>query len=120
MKNHTLPHVFIADPSAAVMERLAASFAGVARVIGRATNAHDAIRGILNGNPHLAVIDIALNNGIDLLKKIKNHQPPVTVVVLTHSADETTRRVCLRMGAEYFLDKLRDFNKVREILISQR
>lgn len=118
MKSHALPQVFIIDPSAAVMERLAASFDGVAQVIGRATNAHDAIRGILNGNPHLAVFDIAINNGIDLLKKIKNHQPPVTVVILTHSAEEATRRMCLRLGADYFLDKIHDFEQVRGIVVA--
>jgi DNA-binding NarL/FixJ family response regulator len=117
MENHTLPRVFIADPSAAVTERLAASLDGVAAVIGHATNARDALDGIRNGNPRITVLDIAID-GVELLRQIKNHQPPVIVVVLTHSAEETTRTVCLRHGADYFLDKIHEFDKVREIVIA--
>ena len=112
------PSVFIADQSVAVIDRLAASISDVVQVIGRATNAHDAIIGIRNGNPQLLVLDIGIANGIDLLKKVKSHQPPVIVAILTHSAEEDTRRVCLRLGAEYFLDKLNEFDKVREIALA--
>jgi DNA-binding NarL/FixJ family response regulator len=118
MERRARPRVFIADHSAAVIERLVASIDGVAQVIGRATNARDAISGIRNGNPHLTVFDIGIANGIDLLRQIKNHQPPVIVVILTHSAEEPTRRRCLHLGAEYFLDKIYEFDKVREIVIA--
>jgi DNA-binding NarL/FixJ family response regulator len=117
-RGRTLPRVLISDPSVAVIERLAASIDDVANIIGHAANAHDAINGIRHGNPHLVVFDVAIANGFDLLRQIKSHQPPVIAVVLTHSAEETTRRVCLRLGAEYFLDKIYEFDKVREIVSS--
>lgn len=118
MDGRALPSVFIADPSAAIIERLAASISDVAHVIGHATNAHDAIIGVRHTNPHVAVLDIGIPNGIDLLKKIKNHQPPVIVAILTHSAEDDTRRICLRLGAEYFFDKIHAFDQVREIVIT--
>lgn len=118
MDGRALPCVFIADPSAAIIERLAASISDVAHVIGSATNAHDAIIGVRLANPHVAVLDIGIPNGIDLLKKIKNHHPPVIVAILTHSAEDDTRRICLRLGAEYFLDKIHAFDQVREIVIT--
>ena len=118
MEDSAVPRVFIADPSAAVIERLVASIDDVAHVVGRATNAHDAIDGIRSGRPHLAVLDIAIAHGVDLLRQIKLHQPPVATVILTHSAEEATRQVCARLGAEYFLDKIHEFDKVREIVIS--
>lgn len=114
----TLPRVLIADPSALVIERLVTSINDVAQVVGHATNAQDAITLIRAGNPQLTVFDVALANGVDLLRQIKTHQPPVIAVVLTHSAEDTTRRYCMRLGAEYFLDKIRDFHRVREIVIS--
>ncbi|MEQ1772532.1 MAG: response regulator [Burkholderiales bacterium] len=117
MTSSILPRVFIADPSAAVMERLAAAIDDVAEIVGRATNARDALDGIRNGNPRITVLDIVLN-GVELLRQIKNHQPPVIVIVLTHSAEDATRRLCLRHGADYFLDKIHEFGKVREIVIS--
>jgi DNA-binding NarL/FixJ family response regulator len=113
-----VPRVLIADQSAAIIDRLANLIDDVAQVVGRATNAHDALNGIRNHNPHLTVFDVGITNGLDLLRHIKNHQPPVIAVVLTHSAEETTRRVCLRLGAEYFLDKIQEFDKVREIVIA--
>jgi DNA-binding NarL/FixJ family response regulator len=114
----TLPRVLIADQSTAVIERLVALINDVAQVVGLATNADDALHGIRRHHPHLTVFDVAIANGIDLLRQIKSHRPPVVTVILTHSAEETTRQYCLRLGAEYFLDKLREFDKVRDIVIA--
>lgn len=116
--DNTRPRVLIADPSAAVIERLAAMIDDVAITVSRATNSRDAINGMRQHNPHLAVFDIAIDKGIELLQQVKNHQPKVVAVVLTHSAEETTRRICLRLGADYFLDKIREFERVREVVIS--
>ena len=112
------PRVLIADASAVVIERLVSTIDDVARVVVRATNMHDAIEGVRGSNPHLAVFDVAIPNGIELLRQIKDHRPPVIAVVLTHSVEDNTRRACLRLGAEYFLDKIREFEKVREIVIA--
>jgi DNA-binding NarL/FixJ family response regulator len=113
-----MPRVLIADPSTLVIERLAASIRDVALVVGRATKAKDALILIRNSSPQVAVFDVAIDHGIDLLRQIKARQPPLIAVVLTHSADETTRRYCMRLGAAYFLDKISDFHKVREIVIA--
>lgn len=118
MKSNLQPRVFITDHSTAVIERLIASIDDVAQIIGHATNADDALNGIRKGYPQLAVLDIALDNGLYLLKEIKRNQPPVIVAILTHSVEEATRNYCLRMGAEYFLDKLSEFDKVREIVVA--
>jgi DNA-binding NarL/FixJ family response regulator len=118
MRRRIAPRVLIADQSTAVIERLAASISDVAQVVGRVTNARDAIISIRTNHPQLTVFDIGIANGVDLLRQIKRHQPPVIAVILTHSVDDTTRHYCLRLGAEYFLDKLREFDKVREIVIA--
>lgn len=117
MESNTLPRVFIADHSPAIIDRLIASIDDVARVVGHATNARDTLAGVRSVNPDLTLLDIAVDNGFYLLRQIKQHRPPVMVVVLTHSTDDTTRRYCLLSGAEYFLDKLNEFDKVREIVI---
>ena len=117
-KPRAVPRVLIADQSPEVIERLAASIDDVAQVVARATNARDAIHFVRTANPHLMVFDVAIPNGTDLLKYIKSDQPQVITVILTHSVEETTRQYCLRLGAEYFLDKIREFDKVREIVIA--
>lgn len=120
MKGNVLPRVLITDHSTAVIDRLIASINDVAEVIGQATNADDAMAGIRTGCPHLVILDIALENGLDLLKAIKRQQPPIIVVILTHSVEATTRNYCRRLGAEYFLDKLSEFDKVRDIVLALR
>jgi DNA-binding NarL/FixJ family response regulator len=117
-KSRILPRVLIADQSAAVIDRLVTTIDDVAQVVGRATTAQDATDALRNANPHLAIFDVAIPNGVDLLRQIKSHSSPVIAVVLTHSVEDTTRRYCLRLGAEYFLDKIREFDKVREIVIA--
>jgi DNA-binding NarL/FixJ family response regulator len=113
-----IPRVLIADQSTSVIERLIASINDVAQVVGHATTAPDAIRGMRDANPHLMVFDVAIAHGIDLLRQVKSHRPPVITIILTHSAEDTTRDYCLRLGAEHFLDKLRDFHRVRELVIA--
>lgn len=113
-----MPRVLIADASALVIDRLAASISDVAHVVGRTTTAQEAITLVRNSRPQLTVFDVAIAHGVDLLRFMKTHQPPVIAVVLTHSVEDTTRHYCMRLGAEYFLDKLRDFHRVREIVIA--
>lgn len=118
MTTHALPRVFIADPSPVIIDRLIGTIIDVAHVVGHATDARAALAGVREHNPQLAVLDIGLHHGLDLLRQINQHRPPVMVAVLTHNADDTTRRYCLRLGAAYFLDKLNEFEKVREIVIA--
>ena len=116
MESPAAPRVLLADPSADIVERLAASIADVACVAGRATNAHDALNMVRQAQ--LVVFDIAIAHGVNLLRHIKNQRPNVIAVVLTHSVEDETRRLCKRMGAEYFLDKNAEFGRVREIVIA--
>lgn len=118
MNINALPSVFIVDHSPVIIQRLIASITDVAQVVGHATNAHDALVGVREHNPQLTVLDIALHHGLELLRQLNQHRPPVIVTILTHSVDDTTRRYCLRLGAAYFLDKLNEFEKVRDIVIA--
>jgi DNA-binding NarL/FixJ family response regulator len=118
MKDASLPRIFIVDPSVAVTQRLTAAIADVAHVMGRAGNAQDAFDGICRCQPHLVVFDIVIVNGIRLLRQIKALDPPPIVAVLTHSVEQATRDRCLNLGAEHFLDKLREFEDIRKIVFS--
>ena len=118
MESPAAPRVLLADPSADIVERLAASIADVACVVGRSTSALDALHTVRHARPQLAVFDIAIAHGVNLLRHIKNQRPNVIAVVLTHSVEDETRRLCKRMGAEFFLDKNAEFHRVREIVIA--
>lgn len=118
MKDSSLPRVFIVDPSVAVTQRLTAAIADVAHIMGHAGNAQDAFDSICRCRPHLVVFDIVIVNGIRLLRQIKALDPPPMVAVLTHSVEQASCERCRQLGAEHFLDKLRDFAHIRDIVVS--
>ncbi len=69
--------------------------------------------------PDVAILDINLpeNNGIELLRMIKERKYPVkTVIMMTEDASELNREKCKQLGANYFLNKFTDFEKVTDIV----
>lgn len=113
---HARPRVFITDPSPAVIDRLVRLIEDIALVVGHATNARDTLSALRAAQPQLAVFDVAMTHGVELLIEIKQRSSGLIVAVLTHSADDTTRRRCLQLGADYFLDKLHDTPTLRQIV----
>jgi two-component system, OmpR family, response regulator len=119
-ERNNLPRVFIIDPSPVVRGRLMASINDVAHVIGQAASARVAIEGIRASRPHLAVLDVVIVNGFQLLRQIKTLEQPPVVAVLTHGVEDANRQRCLALGADHFLDKLREFGEVRNIVAAMR
>lgn len=110
------PRVFITDPSIVVVDRLVELLADIAQVVGRATTARETLAGIRRAYPQLAVFDITMAHGAELLVDLKQRASGLVVAILTHSADDTTRNKCLQLGADYFLDKLYDTDRLRDIV----
>jgi len=113
--------VLIADDSEAVRERLAEMISEVpgAEVSGKAKDGQEAMRLIEEIKPDAVVLDIRMpkGNGIDVLKYIRNGvQPKPLVIVLTNYPYPNYRKKCLEMGADYFIDKSVDFEKIIDIL----
>jgi len=113
--------VLIADDSEAVRERLAEMISEVpgAEVSGQVKDGEEAIRLIKEIKPDAVVLDIRMpkGSGIDVLKYIQNGpQPKPLVIILTNYPYPNYRKKCLAMGADYFIDKSADFEKVIEIL----
>ena len=53
--------------------------------------------------------------GIEVLRTIKREAPPTVVVMLTNHTHAQYREKCMNLGADYFLDKTRDLDKLTEI-----
>jgi DNA-binding NarL/FixJ family response regulator len=90
----------------------------MALVVGRATTAHDALLNIRLTEPHLAICDITMAYGVELLIELKQRACGLIVAILTHSVDDTTRRKSQQLGADYFLDKLHETGRLRQIVSS--
>jgi DNA-binding NarL/FixJ family response regulator len=111
--------VFIVDDSKAIRERLAEMLSEIVgvKVIGEARNAAEAVTGIRTLKPKVVILDIQMpdGNGIEVLKIIKQERPAPLVMMMTNHSSTQYREKCLKLGADYFLDKARDFEKLVEI-----
>lgn len=91
------------------------------KAIGYINVANDydqAVKYLDEERPDMALLDINLpgKSGIELLRRIKEKGNKCEVVMVTNHADEYYKKLCMDLGAKYFLDKSIDFAKVPEII----
>jgi DNA-binding NarL/FixJ family response regulator len=112
--------VFIVDDSAPMRARVADLLAPMQDVcvVGEAACAEAATAGILALRPHSVLLDLNLGGttGMEVMRAVRPFAPDVVFIVLTNHAEEPYRRACAAAGATYFLDKSREFERVREII----
>jgi DNA-binding NarL/FixJ family response regulator len=112
--------VFVVEDSAPVRERLVEMIREVdgVEVVGEADSYRTAVAGILSTHPDVAILDISLadGNGIDVLAHVKPRLPGLTGIMLTNYSSPQHLKASADAGAEYFLDKSVDFERITEIL----
>lgn len=111
--------VFITDDSKLVVERLADLLKDVSgvEVVGQAGNALDAVLSIQETNPDAVILDLQMpgGSGLDVLKAIRRGHPRLQVLICTNYPYPQYRDKCMAAGANYFLDKSADFDKIPTI-----
>ena len=62
------------------------------------------------------ILDVRLprGNGVEVLQNIKKDRPNTKVIILTNYPEY--RGKCIELGADYFFDKLTEFEKVTEVV----
>jgi DNA-binding NarL/FixJ family response regulator len=112
--------VFIADDSKIVVDRLADLLRDVrgVEVAGQAGDALEAVRCIRQVNPDAVILDLQMpgGSGLDVLRAIRPDHPGLYVLICTNYAYPQFREKCLSAGANYFLDKSTEFEKIPDIL----
>ena len=112
--------VVIADDSAEIRKRIIEMLSDIEKIdmIGQAENVPEAIEKISEFNPDLVILDIRMpgGNGIDVLKKIEKRNRLPVVIMLTNYPSSQYRKKCIGSGADFFLDKSNEFEKVVEIV----
>lgn len=122
----TCPHmkVFVVEDSAMVRERLIEMISEIdgVDVVGEAGSFEAAVSGILATEPDVAILDINLSpgNGIEVLAHVKRRLPDLKGIMLTNYDTPQHVRASAEAGAEYFLDKSVDFERISEILEQMR
>lgn len=116
--------IFLVEDSAAVRERLIEMIGelGDVEVVGEAETYDDAVSGIRASRPDVAIFDIKLaqGNGIAAMVEAKRHLPDLRGIVMSNYASPQHLKASADAGAEYFLDKSDDFEKISEILRAMR
>ena len=114
--------VFVVEDSAAVRERLVEMIREVAsvEVVGEADTYSKAVAGIMKTAPDVAILDIKLaddaGSGIDVLNEVRKTMPAVRAIIMSNYVTPQHVKASVDAGAEYFLDKSVDFERIPEIL----
>ena len=116
--------VFVVEDSAAVRERLVELIQEVedTQVVGEAETYERAVAGIVDTRPDVAILDIKLadatGSGIDVLNEVRKTMPAIRAIVMSNYVTPQHAKASADAGAEYFLDKSVDFDRIPEILRS--
>lgn len=112
--------VLIADDSRAVLERLADLLGEVpgVQLAGKAKDGAEAIHSIVKTSPDVVILDLQMpgSSGLEVLRTIRRSHPSMCVLICTNYPYAQYREECIAAGANYFLDKSAEFERIPEIL----
>ena len=116
----TALRALLVDDSVAVRTRLAELILRTGRVaeVVQAGSLEQA-RGILNREPFdAAVLDLELpdGSGLELIAELKERSPTMLLIMLTNYPSAEFRSRCMALGADHFLDKTLEFQRITELL----
>jgi len=116
---HTLK-VLIVDDSPLISERLNQMLSEVEQVqiVGLAADGDEALRLFHEFRPAVVLLDLEIpgRNGLEVLREVRKRAEPCVVVVFTSYDLPDFRDACLRAGADFFLRKSTEFERVVEIV----
>ena len=113
--------VFLVEDSGLIRERLREEIASIRETefVGCAETATDAVDKLSKLDCDAIVLDINLarGSGFEVLRSVRAkcaHRPQV--IVFTNYAYPYYRKYTMEMGADFFLDKATDFDRLLEII----
>jgi len=112
--------ILIIDDSEMIRNRLLCSLSEMAdvSVTGQASNTRDGYDLFYSLNPDVVILDIQMpgESGIKLLEKIKQESPETVIMMLTNYSYQAYQQHCKMLGADYFLDKSTEYEKIRQLI----
>ena len=119
--NYQTLHVLLVDDMKIILQKMKMFLSIVPQVsrVDTANSAQEAFSFLTSSNPELVVLDVNMpgTNGIEILKRIRSSKGTQPVVVmLTNETGYHFKETCLQSGADYYLDKSRDFLQIPTII----
>ena len=119
--------ILLVEDSARLRIRLAEMLTtpGLARVAAMAATEAEAIEQIASMDFDVLIVDVELQagSGINVVKQARSRWPTPRkplIIVLTNYALPTVKQRCLAAGADYFLDKMRQFDQLQPLIAGYR
>ncbi len=111
--------IMIVDDSNVIskrLEELLMDIRGI-EIVSIAEDGMQAIADFSKTKPDLVILDLMIPkiNGLDVLRNIRPQNDNVIIIVLTNYNQSYFRDLCASLGADYFLDKSAEFDKVYQI-----
>jgi DNA-binding NarL/FixJ family response regulator len=112
--------VLVVDNSIVIVDRLIPMLENMENIgiVIHAGTYQEAIEMLVEIRPDMILLDINLpdKNGIELLKKIREKDQEVIVIMITNYATPQYSRLCKKLGAQYFFDKSKDFELIADVI----
>ena len=110
---------FIVEDSQVVRERLVALLSDIqgVEIVGESGEVWEAIELIRIIRPDVVILDMRLPGGcgLDVLRDIRQSESPAVVIIFTNDSFPQSRERSINAGADFFLDKATEFEKLMEI-----
>lgn len=114
--------VLIADDSIFIRARLRLLFAefDFIELVAEAEDGKEALALFRNHRPDVLVLDIRMphRNGIEVLEEVRREDQSTVIIMLTSDPSRQHRDRCFELGANYFLDKGKDCERLPDILLN--
>ena len=116
-----MARILIVDDEAEVLDFLAEELRDRDYEVETALTGEEAIEKIKASRPHLMLLDITMPgmNGIETLKKAKEIDPRLAVVMVTAVAEEDIARDAMKMGAHDYIRKPVDLNYLNLVVMTK-
>ena len=112
--------ILIVDDTDIVAERLYKMIIDIDSVdtVLKSNSYNQAVELINKQLPDIILLDIQLpgKNGIALLKFVKENYPSIKTIIVTNNASSNYKLICESIGADFFIDKSAEFEKIPFII----
>ena len=114
--------VFIIDDRESVRQALSQRLSRVPgiHVVGSTGNSRDGVAELCAARPDVVLLELKLadGRGFDTLRAIRASCPFIRVIVVTSYLDDLERQVAMKLGAERYLLKDIDTQKLADVILT--